>query len=107
VVGGPIVALEFTPSGQQAFTTLTRELAQRGAEQGEPGDPLRTSQHLAIVLDDRIVSTPFVNWREAPDGIDGSRGAQMSGLPTPEQAKLTAALLSAGPLPGTLQPIQR
>jgi preprotein translocase subunit SecD len=101
--GGASVALDLTPPGQQAFTTLTRELAQRGAELARSGDPLRTSQHLALVLDDRIVSTPFINWREVPDGIDGADGAYMSGLPTPEQARLTAALLSAGPLPGTLQ----
>ena len=101
--GGPIVALDLTPPGQQAFTKLTRELAQRGAAQAGSGDPLQTSQHLALVLDDRIVSTPFINWREAPDGIDGAAGAQMSNLPTHEQARLTAAVLSAGPLPGNLQ----
>jgi preprotein translocase subunit SecD len=103
--GGPTVAFDLTPPGQQAFTALTRELAQRGADQALPGDPLQTSQHLALVLDDRIVSTPFVNWQEAPDGIDGASGASMSGLATPEQARLTAALLSAGPLPSTLQPV--
>ena len=85
----------------------TRELAHRGADQAGSGDPVQTAQHLALVLDDRIVSTPFINWREAPDGIDGADGAYMSGLPTPEQARLTAALLSAGPLPGTLQLIRR
>jgi preprotein translocase subunit SecD len=105
--GGPAVAIDLTPSGQQAFTTLTRELARRGADRAGPGDPLQTSQHLALVLDDRIVSIPYVNWREAPDGLDGADGASMSGLPTPEQARLTAALLSAGPLPGTVQPVQR
>ena len=58
------------------------------------------------MLDERIVATPYVNWREAPNGIDGADGAFMSGLPTPEQARLTAALLSAGPLSGALQPVQ-
>ncbi len=101
--GGPIVAFDLTPPGQQAFTTLTRELARRGADQAGSGDPLQTSQHLALVLDDRIVATPYINWREAPDGIDGADGAHMSGLRTREQARLTAALLSAGPLTGTLQ----
>ena len=66
-------------------------------------DPLQSSQHLALVLDDRLVSTPYVNWREAPDGIDGADGAFLSALPSLEQAKLDAALLSAGPLPGTLE----
>lgn len=58
------------------------------------------------MLDDRIMSTPYVNWRDAPNGIDGAQGAFMSGLSSPEQARLTAALLRAGPLPGALQPIQ-
>ena len=48
---------------------------------------------------------PFVNWQQAPDGFDGTEGAEIPGLSTPEQARLTAALLSAGPLPATLQPI--
>ena len=101
--GGPVVAFDLTPPGQQAFATLTRELAHRGADQAGTGDPLETSQHLALVLDDRIVSTPYINWQEVPDGIDGADGAQMSDLETAEQARLTAALLSTGPLPGTLQ----
>ena len=37
--GGPAVALDLTPAGQQAFTTLTRELAQRGADQAVIGRP--------------------------------------------------------------------
>jgi preprotein translocase subunit SecD len=102
--GGPAVALDLTPAGQRAFTELTRELARRGADRAMGGDPLETSQHLALVLDDRIVSTPYINWREAPDGIDGAQGASMSGLATLEQARLTAALLSAGPLAGPLEP---
>jgi preprotein translocase subunit SecD len=104
--GGPAVAFGLTPPGQQAFTTLTRDLAHRGADQAVAGDPLQTSQHLALVLDDRIVSTPYINWQEAPDGLDGAAGASMSGLPTLKQAQLAAALLSAGPLPGTLEPVQ-
>jgi preprotein translocase subunit SecD len=97
--GGPDVELSLTPHGQEAFTTLTRELARRGTLQAHNGDPLQSSQHLAIVLDGRIVSTPYVNWREAPDGIDGADGVPISGLRTAAQASRTAALLSAGPLP--------
>jgi SecD/SecF fusion protein len=102
--GAPVVAADLTPAGQRAFTTLTRELAERGADQSLGGDPLQSSQHLALVLDDRIISTPYINWRESPDGIDGAEGAYLSGLLTPEQAQLTAAVLNAGPLPAGLQP---
>jgi preprotein translocase subunit SecD len=100
--GDPIVAIGLTPPGQRAFQALTRELAQRGADNALGGDPLQTSQHFALVVDDRIISTPYLNWREAPDGIDGA-GTQLAGFQTPEQARLTAALLSAGPLPGKLE----
>ncbi|MDA0160671.1 hypothetical protein OM076_10380 [Solirubrobacter ginsenosidimutans] len=100
---GTTVALDLTPGGRQAFRTLTRTLAQRGADQALGGDPLQTSQHLALVLDDRIVSVPYINWREAPDGLDG---ASMSGFATPREARLAAAVLCFGPLPGTLQLMQ-
>ena len=103
--GDPIVELHLTPAGQRTFTTLTRELAQRGADQAHGGDPLQSSLHLALVLDDRIISTPYINWRESPDGIDGAEGAFVSGLLTPEQAQLTAALPNAGPLPASLHPV--
>ncbi|MDA0170509.1 hypothetical protein OJ998_15525 [Solirubrobacter taibaiensis] len=103
--GNPVVQLDLTSAGQQAFTTLTRELAERGADHSGGGDPLQTSQHFALVLDDRLLSTPFINWREVPEGIDGSEGVYIPDLPTPERARLTAALLSAGPLAASLQPV--
>jgi preprotein translocase subunit SecD len=96
----PTVALDLTPRGQQAFTTLTRSLAERGADRAGLADPLQYFQHLALVLDDRLVSTQSVDFRKAPDGIDGADGAF---IPTPEQAQLDAALLSTGPLAATLE----
>ena len=77
------------------------------ALRGEPaqavgGDELEASQHFAIVIDDRIVSLPFIGFREAPDGIDGSAGTQIAGGLTPETARLTAAILGTGPLPAAL-----
>jgi preprotein translocase subunit SecD len=97
---GTSVALDLTPGGREAFRSLTRSLAQRGADRALGGDPLQTSQHLALVLDGRIVSVPYINWREAPDGLDG---ASVSGFATPRDAQLAAAVLCFGPLPGTLE----
>ena len=48
---------------------------QRAAER-QPDD---ASQHFAIVLDDELISAPYINYQENPDGIDGSTGAQISG----------------------------
>jgi hypothetical protein len=43
---------------------------------------------------------PYINWREAPDGVDG---AVVSGFATPQEARQAAAVLCFGPLPGTLE----
>ena len=101
----PIVALDFTPEGQNAFRELTRAVARRGADNAGPGtDPLAGLQHFAIVVDDRIVSVPFIDFRTNPDGIDGARGSQILDNLTPETARRLAALLNAGPLPAPVQP---
>ena len=101
----PVVALELTAGGGKAFSALTRELARRGGERATPGSGLDDAQHLAIVVDDRIVSVPYIDFRQAPDGIDGATGVQISGGLTPETARQLAALLSAGPLAAPLEPV--
>ena len=99
----PAVMVELTAGGHAAFADLTRDLARRGAERvGAGADDLEAMQHLAIVIDDRIVAVPFINFREAPDGIDGAGGAQITGGLTPETARQTAAIVSTGPLPAAL-----
>jgi preprotein translocase subunit SecD len=98
----PIVVVELTAQGQAAFTDLTRELAHRGARLAEPEGGLEATQHLAIVIDDRIVAMPFIDFRVAPNGIDGADGAQISGNLTEETARQMASILDSGPLPGTL-----
>ena len=101
----PIVAFDFTSSGRSAFESLTREIAHRGAAAARPGDdPLRTSQHLAIVLDDRLVAVPFIHYQEAPDGIDGKSGAQIQGGLSSQRANQIATILNTGPMPVTLAP---
>jgi hypothetical protein len=101
----PSVAIDLTPSGQQRFHTLTREIAQRGARYATPGEsPLDGAQHLAIVLDDRLVSLPFIDYEQAPDGIDGRGGVQIQDDMTLGRAREIAAILSAGPMPADLEP---
>jgi preprotein translocase subunit SecD len=89
----PIVVVDLTAEGERAFRELTRDVAHRGAD-------FRTDQHIAITLDDRLASVPYISWREAPDGLDGP--VQISGGLTPESARQLAAILSSGPLPATL-----
>lgn len=93
----PVVALQLTPAGQDAFRALTRTLAQRG------GDRLDDFQHLGIVVDDRVYSVPYIDGRMAPDGLDGAEGMHISGDFTRAQARELAAVLDSGPLPGTIR----
>jgi len=98
----PAVAIEFTASGQTAFSTLTRELAHRGSASAGGADDVESAHHFAIVIDNRLVALPYISFWENPDGIDGADGTQISGDLEPETARLTAAILSTGPLPATL-----
>jgi SecD/SecF fusion protein len=99
----PIVVVDLTPRGEAAFTELTRELAQRGLDRATPAeDDIEATQHLAIVIDDRIVSMPFIDFNVAPNGIDGSEGAQISGNLTEKGARQLASIIDSGPLPADL-----
>ena len=75
----PIVTFNFTDKGRKAFQAITRKVAQRGADNALGGPPIQTSQHFAIALDNELISAPYINWQENPDGIDGATGAQISG----------------------------
>jgi SecD/SecF fusion protein len=104
----PIVTFNFTDKGRKAFQSITREIAQRGQDNSLPGDnPQLASQHFAIVLDNQLVSAPYINYRENPDGIDGSTGAQISGSFTIDSAQDLAKILEIGALPIRLELISR
>src|SRR3954451_9443784 len=103
----PTVTFNFTSQGRKAFQTITRRVAHRGADNALGQDPLQTSQHFAIALDNAIVSSPYINWRENPDGIDGSTGAQISGSFTIQTAQDLAKILKIGALPLRLSEVSR
>jgi SecD/SecF fusion protein len=104
----PIVTFEFTDKGRKAFQRITREIAQRGQDNALPGsDPTQASQHFAIVLDNELISAPYINYIENPDGIDGTTGAQISGSFTIQSAQDLAKILKIGALPIRLELISR
>ena len=104
----PIVTMDFTDKGRKAFQSVTRELAERGGDNALPSDnPIDASQHFAIVLDNELVSVPYINYLENPDGIDGSTGAQISGSFTVQSAQELANFLKIGALPVRLELISR
>ena len=98
--GDPNVTFNFTDRGQEIWQKVTREIAQRGQESQVPGtDPQTASQHFAIVLDNKLISAPYINFQENPDGIDGSNGSEISGGFTIKSAQRLANLLQTGALP--------
>ena len=109
--GQPIVTMDFSDKGRKAFADTTRAIAQRGADNaalnGGLQNPIAASHHFAIRLDNELISTPYINFRENPDGIDGSQGAQISGGFTIQTAQDLARLLKTGALPVRLELISR
>jgi SecD/SecF fusion protein len=109
--GEPIVTMEFSDDGRRAFARTTRAIAQRGSDNaalnGGLQDPIGASHRFAIRLDNELISTPFINFRENPDGIDGETGAQISGGFTITSAQDLANLLKIGALPLRLELISR
>src|SRR5215210_4552293 len=105
----PIVTFDFNDKGRKAFQRITSQVAQRGADNANPlnPDPIQSSHHFAIALDNELVSIPFINYRENPDGIDGSTGAQISGGFTITTAQDLAKVLKTGALPLKLDLISR
>ena len=104
----PILALGFAESGRRAFARLTKRIVQRGqATLPRPGSrPEDRFQRFAIVLDDRIVSLPTIDFIQNPDGISAGSGAQINGLGSVEQTMDLAAALRIGPLPVRLRRVR-
>jgi len=106
--GEPIVTFNFTGKGQKAFQDTTRRIAQRGVSQQVPGQNAQNAfQHFAIVLDNELVSRPFIDFNQNPDGIDGRTGAQISGGFTITSAQDLAKFLEIGALPIKLELISQ
>jgi SecD/SecF fusion protein len=104
----PIVTFEFSDKGREAFHEVTRRLAQRGQAEQIPGQPPDASfQTFAVVLDREVVTRPFINFNENPDGIDGRTGAQISGGFTVQSAQDLAEFLKIGALPIDLKLISQ
>jgi len=106
--GAPIVTFDFTSKGRKVWQNVTRTIAQRGQAAQLPGTPTQAAaQHFAIVLDNELVSVPFIDFRQNPDGIDGANGSQIEGGFTIQSAQRLANLLKTGALPVKLQVISQ
>jgi SecD/SecF fusion protein len=114
---GNEVLLGFKSEGNEKFHRITRDEAARGqaaadgAGQGGSRD-LNTiqsfAQHFAIVLDGELKSTPYIDYKQNPDGIDPSTGgASISNIRTFGEAKDLALVLQTGALPVKFEQIER
>jgi SecD/SecF fusion protein len=93
------VTLDFRGSGETGWARLTGEAACRAA-----GDPAR---RVAIVLDDKIISSPQVNPSVAcRSGISGG-STQITGTFDAGEAKELALLINGGALPVPVETIEQ
>jgi SecD/SecF fusion protein len=96
----PIVTMQFTDKGEDAFGRITAEEARRGKRYTTLyGGGQDVFQHFAIVLDGEIQSTPYIDFRQNPNGISGGNGAQITGIGSIKEAKDLALVLQTGALP--------
>ncbi len=115
--GNAFVQLGFKSEGNKKFHDITRAEATRGsiaanaAGQGSSNDPnvvQQYAQHFAIVLDGKLQSTPYIDYKQNPDGIDPSGGgAEISNIASIGEAKDLALVLKSGALPYKFQQIER
>jgi SecD/SecF fusion protein len=98
--GAPDVTFGFTASGARRFKALTAAIARRGSLISSVGESL--DQHFAIVLDNKLISVPYVDYKVYPAGVSAGNGAEITGSFTVEAARDIAILLRYGPLPISL-----
>ncbi|HZG03348.1 MAG TPA: protein translocase subunit SecD [Streptomyces sp.] len=97
--GGWFVTVDLRGRGKDAWAELTGEAAC-----AQPGDPRR---RVAIVLDDRVISSPQVDPSVACDtGITGG-STQITGSFSQEEAKELALLIDGGALPVPVEIIEQ
>ena len=114
---GNIVQLGFKSEGNKKFEKITAAEAARGqylanaAGEGGANDIntiTKYAQHFAIVLDGELKSTPYIDYKKNPSGIDPSAGgAEISNINTFTEAKNLALVLQTGALPVKFEQIER
>ena len=110
--GQPVVLLQFTGHGSNQFQKITKAEAQRGSlrfqRAGNQGNYQNYAQHFAIVLDGQLESTPFIDFKQNPEGIPGPNAEiDLGNGGTIGQAKDLALVLQTGALPVSFTQIER
>jgi SecD/SecF fusion protein len=99
----PLVTMDFTDQGREAFARVTKRIAERGFDAStlSPGatDKDQFNQQFAITLDNQIVSLATIDFTDLPEGIDGRNGAQIENVGDFDDANDLAESLRIGALP--------
>jgi SecD/SecF fusion protein len=109
----PNVTFDFTSSGRKKWQQTTQQIAQRGSNFVATSDGQVVSnaqqkfQHFAIVLDNQLISVPYIDYQQNPNGIDGANGSEISGGFTIGSAQALANQLKYGALPVNLELISQ
>jgi SecD/SecF fusion protein len=114
----PLVNMEFTDKGREAFARVTKRIADRGRNcetlagvdpkcPPQGSSPDQFLQRFAITLDNRIVSLATIDFRENPEGIDGRNGASIENIGSIQDAQDLAENLRIGALPIDLKLISQ
>ena len=99
--GQPDVTFGFSNKGKHEFQDVTANIAHRGDLVSGLGQTL--NQHFAVALDNQLITVPFISFKQYPDGINGDKGADISGSFTIGTAQDLANELRLGALPINLK----
>jgi SecD/SecF fusion protein len=99
--GEPDVSFGFSSKGKTAFQSVTAQIARRGDLVSGLGQTYY--QHFAVALDNQLITVPYINYKEYPDGINGDNGADISGSFSITSAQDLANELRLGALPINLK----
>jgi SecD/SecF fusion protein len=99
--GSPDVQFGFSGAGGSEFQNVTAKIAHRGDLVSGLGQTL--NQHFAVALDTQLVTVPFIDFKQNPDGIPGNNGADIEGGFTVDTAQQLATQLRLGALPINLK----
>jgi SecD/SecF fusion protein len=99
--GAPDVTFGFSSKGKKAFQNVTAQIARRGSLVSRLGQSL--NQHFAVTLDNQLITVPFIDYKQYPDGINGDNGGDISGSFTTTSAQDLANELRLGAAPLNLK----
>jgi hypothetical protein len=69
--GTPLLVVDLTAAGSEAFARLTKEAARVGGRD-------QAWHHVAMVVGDEIVAFPEIDYDDYPDGIEDAPGIQIA-----------------------------